>query len=55
MEDETLLQISDGLVELTKQIEDFNVLHLDKILISLSEINRHLKKISDSLELIANN
>ena len=47
--------ISDELTSIKEQLEDFNVIHFNKLLLALSEINIQLKRLSDSLELISNN
>jgi len=52
---ELVCGISDGLTSIKEQLEDFNIIHFNKLLLTLSELNIQLKRISDSLELISNN
>lgn len=45
-------QIVEELLGIKEQLEDFNNLHLDKVLTELKEINRHLHSISYNLDIL---
>lgn len=55
MEENLLECIADELIKIKEQIENLNELKFEKLLVVISEANRHLKKIADNLEIQANN